>query len=176
MKCADCGHFRGGLCCVAGEETSYLRVPEEREACRFFEHRHLILAMREKWLRLLLTGEKTAEVRRTSPRAEVWPGTRLYLYHKGAIWGYVTVTRAERVCAGNSAKLHSQVCVYFRRACLGFMEMMEYLDKCVSGRVYVVTDPVRFAEPVPVPCRPQGWQYMTAAVMQAVAAGRKEEI
>lgn len=120
--------------------------------------------MREPYLTQLLTGEKTAEVRRTSPRhwAPLPYPFPLYLYHRGKIHGHVMATSLYFTgfgrCAEFVKKLH-------KRACLSEAEMLEYLKDRRNGVIYTVEHPTRYAAPIPVPCRPQSWIYITPSIL-----------
>lgn len=141
----------------------------------------LILAMREPYLSKLLTGEKTAEVRRTSPDLLNLRGMRLYLYHKGRICGHVTVSDFQRTKYQFLDKLCEEV---HGDACLSYEEMSDYLYgyqslsgvdiACRNGIIYKVSDPVRYECPVPVPCRPQSWQYMTDEIRTMLPDGKEK--
>lgn len=142
---------------------------------------HLILAMREPYLTQLLNGEKTAEVRRTAPDLLNLKGCRLYLYHKKHIYGHVTVQEVQRT---HHLYLDSVCNIYARAACLPVEDMKKYLYGyrsadgiacCCKGIIYFVGAPVRYAEPVAVPCRPQSWQYMTGDTLALLPDGKEEQ-
>lgn len=142
----------------------------------------LILAMREPWLTKLLSGEKTAEVRRTRPRtAELAGVKRLYLYRGGCIYGWVPVAGWSCFADGIhpvEARVQPLVDRYAARACLTPQEMLRYLHGFPVGAVVYkvagpLSAPVRYAVPVPVPCRPQGWQYMTAEILALLPDGKE---
>lgn len=148
----------------------------------------IILAMREPYLSKLLSGEKTIEVRKTHPKTDCLMkygtqhmfGMTLYLYHRRQIWGHVTVT--DYVFTEN-ADLDRLCEKYAADACLSFEEMFEYLypskptsawyQKARQGVLYFVEKPVRYEQPVPVPCRPQSWQYMTAEIQNLLPKGKE---
>lgn len=150
----------------------------------------LILAMREPYLSKLLSGEKTVEVRRTHPTSiylkkygtQHFFGCKLYLYRKGQIWGYVTVQNHLLTEGRDLSCLCER---YADDACLGVFQMYEYLQPFVQdgaysqksrpGILYFVEKPVRYARPVPVPCRPQSWQYMTDSILDLLPDGKDGE-
>lgn len=132
---------------------------------------NLILAMREPYLTQLLNGEKTAEVRRTKPDLINIYGCRLYLYHKKRIYGHVTVKNWQHTAYQFLTPLCKE---WSAAAALTPDEMKKYLSgglskagmemACRNGIIYLVGEPVRYAFPVDVPCRPQSWQYMTPEI------------
>lgn len=149
--------------------------------------RDLILAMREPFLEKLLSGEKTAEVRRTHPKGLYGGGLRvgdsfkLYLYRSGHIWGYVRVY----ACILTQGRSIFQLagCLH-REACLTKQEMMDYLrnvrgdEYCrvatPKGVVYSVMNPRRYERGVKVPCRPQSWQFLTEEIRAMLPDDGKE--
>lgn len=138
---------------------------------------YIILAMREKWLNLILDGMKTAEVRRTRPARPCDMPDFLYLYHKGCIHGLAEVrsylipppfpedTRTWRMQASY---------IFYEEACLTIEEMRQYLDGAENPVVYLLESVQRFPNPIPVPCRPQSWQYATPELLEIIQ-GRKEK-
>lgn len=138
---------------------------------------YLILAMREKWLNLILEGKKTAEVRRTRPAKACDMPDYLYLYHKGCIHGIAEV-------AGWNTPECSNVPDYawplsattrtHKEACLTRREMLLYLKGASSPVVYLLGKVQRFDTPIPVPCRPQSWQYATPELLEIIQ-DRKEK-
>lgn len=142
----------------------------------------LILAMREPYLSKLLSGEKTVEVRKTHPTSiylkkygtQHFCGCKLYLYHKGQIWGHVSVNN-HLLTEGHALNYLCER--YANAACLDCFKMYEYLagggdGKARPGILYFVEKPVRYARPVPVPCRPQSWQYMTDSILKLLPDGK----
>lgn len=142
----------------------------------------LILAMRAPFLAKLLIGIKTAEVRRTKPDMINFYGTRLYLYHKKRIYGHVTVEDWQYTYRRFLNDLCKNWCA---AACLTHEEMWKYLAgdlspagqdmACRNGIIYLVRDPVRYAVPVDVPCRPKSWQYMTPEIKVLLPYEEEEE-
>lgn len=131
---------------------------------------YLILAMRERWLNLILDGKKTAEVRRTRPARPCDMPDYLYLYHRGHIHGMAEV-RAYTV--PDYPELvgfwHRNTCaIHHKRACLTGKEMLEYLNCAAAPVVYLLGRVGRFEKPIPVPCRPQSWQYATPELLDMI--------
>lgn len=143
----------------------------------------IIIPLLEPHLSRLLSGEKTAEVRRQSPSFA--PALDyLYLYHRGAIHGRVRVVAWVPL---KGADLWRTVKEWHHEACLSPIEMAKYLTRndpaawgtiaadpryairC-PGIIYSVRSPQRFASPVPVPFRILGMKYLdadTAALLPA---------
>lgn len=135
---------------------------------------YLILAMREKWLNLILDGKKTAEVRRTRPRGDVMNRDdffyiTLYFYNKGLIHGMAQVDAF--ACLEYFRR--EQMGDWCRKACLTPAEMDKYLDGAARPIVYELGKVQRFPKPIPVPCRPQSWQYATPELLEIIQ-DRKE--
>lgn len=139
------------------------------------EPRDIILAMREKWLNLILDGKKVFEVRRTCPKRK--PG-RIYLYRLGMIWGVADVGMWWRVCdmfnreyftAGEFREK------FAAKACLGVQEYLGYLDGAKRPAVYHLREVYPYAQPIPVSCRPQSWQYMTDEIREQIAQAVNQE-
>lgn len=54
----------------------------------------IVLALKPKWLELILSGKKTAEFRRVMPKVLV-PGDKVYLYQGGALHGVAVVKETD---------------------------------------------------------------------------------
>lgn len=132
---------------------------------------YIILAMREKWLNLILEGKKTAEVRRTRPARPCDMPDYLYLYHKGCIHGIAEVVGI-RLC--ERAWLDLIYEDYGKDACLSWQEFSLYMATAKAGVVYRLGKVQRFDTPIPVPCRPQSWQYATPELLEIIQ-DRKEK-
>lgn len=140
---------------------------------------YLILAMREKWLNLILDGKKTAEVRRTRPARPCDMPDYIYLYHRGHIHGMAEV-RGWSVPEPDAAAIglwaREAVREYGDMACLGGVDMFNYLTRGAVREHYRSLHPVvyllgrveRFKRPIPVPCRPQSWQYATPELLDII--------
>lgn len=142
----------------------------------------LILAMREPYLSKLLSGEKTVEVRKTRPHRPDVCGMVLYLYHKRHIYGHVTVRQFQntkyRLIDDLCEEMHEKACLThqaMRKYLYGYRSNAGFDIACRNGILYIVEKPVRYARPVPVPCRPQSWQYMTDDVRGLLPIDGKEE-
>ena len=125
---------------------------------------YLIIAMRERWLTLILDGKKTAEVRRTHPARPCDIPDYLYLYHRGCIHGMVEV-RAYRYLPCGWFSLSKGEC---QEACLSGEAARGYLQISSRGVIYKLGKVERFLKPIPVPCRPQSWQYATQELLEII--------
>lgn len=130
---------------------------------------YLILAMREKGLNLILSGKKTAEVRRTRPARPCDMPDYLYLYHRGCVHGIAEV-RAYRYLPCGWFSLDRGEC---KEACLSVEEARGYLQLSSLGVIYKLGRVQRFPKPVPVPCRPQSWQYATPELLDIIQGGKE---
>lgn len=122
--------------------------------------------MREKWLNLILDGKKTAEVRRTRPARPCDMPDYLYLYHRGHIHGIAEV-RAFRYLTSGWFSLNKGEC---QEACLSVEKARGYLQLSRRGVIYKLGRAQRFPKPIPVPCRPQSWQYATPELLDIIQA------
>ena len=132
---------------------------------------YLILAMRERWLNLILDGSKTAEVRRTRPARPCDMPDYFYLYHKGHIHGIVKVAAWQTPeCSGlTQYEWWGRACTWYHDdACLTRKEMLSYLCDAASPVVYFLGKAARFEKPITVPCRPQSWQYATPELLDII--------
>lgn len=119
----------------------------------------LILAMKEKYLKLILCGRKKVEIRRTTPREG--PNKRLWLYFKGHIHGYVEVQRRQYI-GDNSWYNWSAVKLVAPERVSGVQvgELNNYLEGAKDTCVYHLGTAHRFKEPYTTILRPQSWMYM----------------
>lgn len=127
----------------------------------------IILAMKPKYLELILNGTKTAELRRTHPVTTRLPD-RLWLYQGGCIHGSVDVNR---FCFIYRLQHLDTLCYKMdtpERACVTPDEMWNYLFPAKNPIIYGLCNPVRAIHPIPVSCRPQSWIYMTDEVRAIV--------
>ena len=131
---------------------------------------YLILAMREKWLNLILDGKKTAEVRRTRPSSPCYMPGYLYLYHKGCIHGIAEVVGTDLFNQSGLYKewVFAAFRAYGEKACLTRVDFFRYLALAKSPVVYLLGRVERFLKPIPVPCRPQSWQYATPELLDII--------
>lgn len=119
----------------------------------------LILAMKEKYLKLILCGRKKAEIRRTTPREG--PNRRLWLYCQGHIHGYVEVGWRNYI-GNNSLYNWSSVKLMAPEhlSCVTAGEISTYLAGATDACVYLLRTVHRFKEPYRTQLRPQSWMYM----------------
>lgn len=132
------------------------------------EPREIILAMREKWLNLILDGKKIFEVRRTCPKRRPW---RIYLYRRGMIWGVAEVAHWWHVCDMLPREYFTSglyPAMFASKACLSEREYLDYMNGAKRPAVYYLREVSRYEQPVPVSCRPQSWQYMTDEIREQI--------
>lgn len=105
----------------------------------------IVLALKPKWLELILTGKKTVEVRRALPKS-LNPGDRIFLYCKGDIHGVATVAGVKD--NGNYYMWRlSQI--YADRACLSAKEILDYLFRGSNPGFIEIAAVERYADPHP---------------------------
>ena len=85
----------------------------------------IVLALRPKWLELILDGKKTAEFRRVMPR-DLFPGDKVHLYCGRSLHGVATV---KGVHYGASGPLATE---FAGKGCIDRNEAQVYLfgGKC----------------------------------------------
>lgn len=125
---------------------------------------YLILAMREKWMNLIFSGEKTVEVRRTCPASLLDFLDYLYLYNRGCVHGIAKVSGFAFPKYCGRVEMHDCCC----KACLTQAEMNKYIDGARSPIIYIISRAQRFDTPIPVLCRPQSWQYATPELLDII--------
>lgn len=123
----------------------------------------ILLAMKEKWLKKLLDGTKTVELRRTHPKGSAVP-KYIYLYYRGMVWGKVEVHDVLYNPYSTSWLAEKT----YKDACLSYQEAYDYLGGAYGSAAYYVTNPVRYKTPFPVSARPQSWQYMNDTLYEEV--------
>lgn len=127
----------------------------------------LILAMKPKYLKLILERKKSVEVRRTRPACPAdWPD-RLWLYQGGFLHGYAEVVAFHVPDLTEHTMLHwvkAKCRELHDQACLTEAEMLDYLypaGRCMPRPIlYQLGLVMKAVVPIPVPCRPQSWIYM----------------
>ena len=80
----------------------------------------IVLAMKSNWLHLILSGQKTAEFRRTMPR-HLQPGDKVHLYWGRSLHGVATV---KGVHYGDSGQLATE---FADKGCIDRNEAQVYL-------------------------------------------------
>lgn len=128
---------------------------------------YIILAMREKWMNLILDGTKTAEVRRTRPARPCDMPDYIYLYHRGCIHGMAEVRAFRRMT--DWYEVEATCRQYYKEACMESAKAMHvFLSGAISPCLYLLGRVARFDKPIPVPCRPQSWQYATSELLDII--------
>ena len=108
----------------------------------------IVLALKPKWLELILSGKKTVECRRIMPKKLVM-GDRVYLYCQGDIHGFCTVYDIHYFQRDDFDELMSLSDVFHDQACLSFDEMSEYLHQGKSPGLIFINRPHRYDDPHP---------------------------
>ena len=115
----------------------------------------IVLAMKPKWMELILDGRKTVEFRRAMPK-NLEPGDKVHLYCRGYIHGSCMV---KAVHYGTSGQLASD---FAHMGCIDRNEAQRYLYGGNRPGVILLAEPVRFDKALewygPVV---QNFQYMT---------------
>lgn len=112
----------------------------------------IVLALKPKWLELILSGKKTAEVRRTLP-ARLEPGDKVYFYCKGDIHGVAIVEDVHKV-SGYFYK-PSYASMYAEKACLTEQDILNYWNYGYNERfatrpgIILLKDVQRYDDPQP---------------------------
>lgn len=143
----------------------------------------VIVAMREPFLSAVLNGEKTIEVRRTRPRRLP---IMLFFYYRGKIYAGATLKHVHCLpcCYAireNRVTVQAACKRFHGQACLTYEAMRDYLSLGTAPTLYELGAVEVYRNPVPVPCRPQSWQYMTDDMMKMIPQGdmlprRKESV
>lgn len=123
----------------------------------------IVLAVKREWLDLILTGKKTAELRRCVPDWEFvsgMPAYKIFFYHKGLIYGEAFVERVARVSIFSADVM--KVCgVYASRTQVPARQAHDYLlggnspGIILFDRLKVYPTPRRWHGP-----RPQNFVYV----------------
>lgn len=110
----------------------------------------VVLALRRKWLELILGGVKTAEFRRLMP-ADLRIGDRVYLYHNRALHGVAVVDGLDFSASPNHPDYEEDCfCLalsYAGGGCLDPQEAFAYLYHGRRPGVILLRDVQRFLLP-----------------------------
>lgn len=85
-----------------------------------------VIALKPKWLDLILQGKKTVECRKQYP-TQLQPGDKVYLYCKGQIHGYLIPYDVQPVQPDDITDAYSCADMFHEEACLQLEEMGAYL-------------------------------------------------
>ena len=97
----------------------------------------IVLALKPKWLELILSGKKYAEIRRTLP-ANLKKGDKVYLYSRGNIHGVASVEDVYEVVDYFTKRSYASCCA--TGACLTEQEILDYWNG-VTGNGRFATKP-----------------------------------
>lgn len=123
----------------------------------------IVIALREPYISLILSGEKKLEIRRTTP-ALAENIRRLYLYYRGFILGEVEVKSVE---APRSSSARALAARWHQAARLSFHDALEYLWRPCRPCAYHLGTVVIYKHPVPIDNRPQSFIYATPEIVLA---------
>ena len=111
----------------------------------------IVLALRPKWLELILDGKKSSEFRRVMPK-DLLPGDKVYLYHGGALHGVAVVKETDYAyhCCHEE---HEEDCAclalsYEKTGCIDWRAAYGYLCGGKRPGVIELDQVQRFAAPV----------------------------
>lgn len=85
-----------------------------------------VIALKPKWLNLIMQGKKTVECRKQYP-TQLQPGDKVYLYCKGQIHGYLIPYDVQAVQPDDITDAYSCADMFHEEACLPLEEMGAYL-------------------------------------------------
>lgn len=112
---------------------------------------------------LMLSGQKTVELRRSHPQKD---GTRfgknLYFCKHGYVYGQATIQGTDFHGITSNAGAARYAVYYYEQAGLTAQEALDYLQGAESPAAYYIEKPIRYRHPVP--CQesiPRSWCYIT---------------
>lgn len=108
----------------------------------------IVLALKPKWLELILSGKKTIECRRSMPK-KLQIGNRVYLYCQGCIHGFCTAYDIHHLQRDDFDEVMALSDVFHENACLSFDEMGQYLWGGTSPGLIFLKDVTRYYDPQP---------------------------
>ena len=121
----------------------------------------IALAMKPKWMELILEGRKTVECRRVMPK-HLKVGDVVYLYCRGKLHGEVRVRDVEILDGSDDWQMDSIIDTFAEDARLSEDELRDYWEGAKHPGIIILKDARRFDEALewhgPVV---QNFQYMT---------------
>lgn len=144
--------------------------------------RNIVLAMAEPHLSNILTGKKTVEIRRNRPKMPIRTGTKFFLYHKKAIYGWFkcsltsdTVYRIDNPFMPDTLRdsILEPLC---EPSCVSKAFIYNYLKGAKRPVLYYISAVKVFKQPLPVLCRPQSWIYSTKELEEQIDKAIKDGI
>lgn len=106
----------------------------------------IVLALKPKWLELILSGKKVAEFRKVLPQ-KLEPGDKIYLYCKGDIHGVARVVAVKHVLDFEDKR--NYVHHYSELGCLTHDEILSYWTGARSPGVILLEMQTRYYDPHP---------------------------
>lgn len=108
----------------------------------------IVLALKPKWLELILSGKKTAEFRRVMPK-KLKRDDKVYLYCQGDIHGYAIVTDVERVDPRDDSHAPAIADTFEDWGCLTSDEILDYWEGAKSPGMILLINATRYDDPHP---------------------------
>ena len=121
----------------------------------------IVLAMKPKWMELILEGRKTVECRRMMPQ-RLKVGDAVYLYCRGKIHGMVRVRDVETFDGSDNWQMDAMIDTFAEDAHLTERELREYWQGAKRPGIIILKEVRRFN----TPCEwqgaaPQNFQYFS---------------
>lgn len=108
----------------------------------------IVLALKPKWLELILSGKKTVECRRIMPKKLV-RDDRVYLYCQGDIHGFCTVADVEIIDGNDDWESEATISTFAEYACLSEGEMRAYWQGAKRPGIIIFHNVTRYDDPHP---------------------------
>lgn len=108
----------------------------------------IVLALKPKWLNLILRGKKTVECRRIMPK-KLERDDRVYLYCQGYIHGFCTVSDIEFIDGNDDWELEATVSTFAEYACLSEDELRAYWQGAKHPGLICLNYATRYKNPHP---------------------------
>lgn len=108
----------------------------------------IVLALKPKWLELILNGKKTVECRRSMPK-KLQIGDRVYLYCQGDIHGFCTVADVEIIDGNDDWESEATISTFAEYACLSEDEMRAYWQGAKRPGLIFLKYATRYDDPHP---------------------------
>lgn len=108
----------------------------------------IVLALKPKWLELILSGKKTIECRRIMPK-KLQRNDKVYLYCQGDIHGFCTVADVEIINGNDDWESESTISTFAEYACLSEDELRAYWQGAKRPGLIVISYATRYEDPHP---------------------------
>lgn len=154
---------------------------------------YILMSIRARYAELILSGQKTLEIRKTAPKGLRESAEITVLLYESKREGGRGAIVGSFVCKSIQSVTMSEVRDVCRRACLNRKELMTYAERpqrkpgegrrtaAIIGKIYAwnVECPVTFEQPIPlqevgVSCPPQSWRKLRETQI-AISGGSPDE-